>query len=84
MYGPPDEIDSHPGKDKPQAGITYYSRPTEFWRYRSIRENAPPKQVTVGARTELKAQTVEKLNVQMKFVDVCSCGDYRLESPPIN
>ena len=82
MYGPPDEIDSHP------AGVStlgdQYAKPTEFWRYRSIREFAPTKQVTAEGRTELKAQTVGKLNVQMKFVDVCSCGDYRLESPSKN
>ena len=81
MYGPPDEIDSHPAKDKPQPGFTYYSRPTEFWRYRSIRESAPPEQVTVGGRTELRSQTVEKLNVEFKFVDACRCGDYGLEWP---
>ena len=82
IYGPPDEIDSHPGKDKPQAGFTYYSRPTEFWRYRSIRESAPPQQVTADGRTELKAQTSEGLNVEFKFVDVCSCGEYGLDWPP--
>lgn len=84
MYGPPDEIDSHPAKDKPQAGFTYYSKPTEFWRYRSIRESARPQQVTVDGRTELKAQTSERLNVEFEFVDLCRCGDYRLESPPKN
>jgi GWxTD domain-containing protein len=82
MYGPPDEIDSHP------AGVStlgdHYAKPTEFWGYRSIREIAPPKRTMAEGRTELKAQTVGKLNVQMKFVDVCSCGDYRLESPPKN
>ena len=79
MYGPPDEIDSHPAH-----GVMNYAKPTEFWRYRSIREYGPPKQVLVQGKPELKAQTVERLNVQMKFVDVCSCGDYRLEAPPKN
>jgi len=76
MYGPPDEIDSHP------FASADFAKPTEIWRYRYIDEYAPPKQVIVQGETELKAQTTGRLNVEMKFVDVCSCGDYRLESPP--
>jgi GWxTD domain-containing protein len=67
LYGPPDEIDSHP-----QGGF-------EMWRYRHIQEYAPPKQVIVQGKTELKAQTIERANVIMKFVDACRCGDYRLQ-----
>lgn len=80
LYGPPDEIDSHP--DGRVVGVNNSAKPFEIWRYRLIREYAPPKQVTVQGRTELKAQTTDRLNVTTKFVDVCSCGDYRLESPP--
>jgi GWxTD domain-containing protein len=79
MYGPPDEIDSHPAH-----GVSNYAKPTEFWSYRSIKEYGPPKQVLVQGKPELKAQIKEKLNVKMKFVDVCSCGDYRLELPTKN
>jgi GWxTD domain-containing protein len=76
MYGPPDEIDSYP------LGGDNSAKPKEIWRYRYIQEYAPPKQVIVEGKTELKAQTIDRLNVDMKFVDVCSCGDYRLQSPP--
>jgi GWxTD domain-containing protein len=73
MYGPPDEIDSHPqGGGNP-------AKPFEIWRYRYIQDYAPPKQGTVQGKPEPKAQTVEKLNVVMKFVDACNCGDYRLQ-----
>jgi len=77
MYGPPDEIDSHPAHDH-----VNFAKPTEYWTYRVIREYGPPKQVLVPGKPELEAQIVERLNVEMKFVDVCSCGDHRLESPP--
>jgi GWxTD domain-containing protein len=75
LYGPPDEIDSHP-----QGGV-YSAKPFEMWRYRHIQEYAPPKEVIVQGKTELKAQTIDRVNVIMKFVDVCSCGDYRLQPP---
>jgi GWxTD domain-containing protein len=78
MYGPPDEIDSHP------VASANFAKPTDIWRYRYIDEYAPPKPVIVQGKTELKGQTIRRLNVEMKFVDACSCGDYRLESPPKN
>ena len=73
MYGPPDEVDSHP-----QGGVNS-AKPFEIWRYRYIQEYAPPKQGDVQGKPEPQAQTVEKLNVIMKFVDACNCGDYRLQ-----
>ncbi len=73
MYGPPDEIDSHP------QGGEHSVKPYETWRYRHIEEYAPPKQVIVQGRTELRAQTIDRMNVIMKFVDTCNCGDYRLQ-----
>ena len=73
LYGPPDEIDSHP------QGGEHSANPFETWRYRHIEEYAPPKQVIVQGRTELKAQTIDRMNVIMKFVDACNCGDYRLQ-----
>lgn len=73
LYGPPDEIDSHP------QGGEHSANPFETWRYRHIQEYAPPKQVIVQGRNELKAQTIDRVNVIMKFVDACNCGDYRLQ-----
>jgi GWxTD domain-containing protein len=78
VYGPPDEIDAF----LHGSASHNFAKPTQIWRYRHIQEYAPPKQVIVQGRTELKAQTTDRLNVTMKFVDVCSCGDYRLEPPP--
>jgi GWxTD domain-containing protein len=73
VYGPPDEIDSHP------HGGEYSAKPFETWRYRRIQEYAPPKKVIVQGKTESKARTIDRLNVIMRFVDACSCGDYRLQ-----
>jgi GWxTD domain-containing protein len=75
MYGPPDEIDPFPNG----SASHNFPKPTQIWRYRYIQEYAEPKQVIVQGKTELKAQTIERLNVVMKFVDACSCGDYRLQ-----
>jgi GWxTD domain-containing protein len=73
LYGPADEIDSFPHG----SASRNFAKPTEIWGYRRIQEYAPPKQVIVQGKTELKAQTIERVNVIMKFVDACSCGDYR-------
>jgi GWxTD domain-containing protein len=78
IYGPPDEIEAHPG------GGDNSVKPFEGWLYHHIQEYVPPKQVTVQGKTELKAQTIQRSNVIMKFVDLCNCGDYRLQSPPKN
>jgi GWxTD domain-containing protein len=75
VHGPPDEIDAHPGHNG--------EKPTEIWRYYSIRVNEPPDQPGAGGQVGYRAKVVDKKNVDMKFVDVCNCGDYRLESAPV-
>lgn len=57
IYGPPDEIDSHP-----RAGAVF-TKPTDLWRYHSLHIDG-----------------VDRTNVDMKFVDECSCGEHELQS----
>jgi len=63
VYGPPDEIDSHPSGgtyDRPmeEGGGTTSTYPFEDWRYRYIE----------GIGQE----------VIIEFVDTCMCGDYHM------
>jgi GWxTD domain-containing protein len=63
MWGPADQIESHPTGgtyDRPQeeGGGTTTTYPYEDWRYRYLEG--------VGQ------------NVELEFVDPCSCGDYHL------
>jgi len=76
MYGPPDEIDSYP------LGGDNSAKPKEIWRYRLIQEYGLPEQVFVQGKPEYRAHIVSRKDVDMKFVDVYSRGDYRLQSPP--
>ncbi len=67
IWGPPDQIESHPTGgtyDRPQqeGGGTTTTYPWEDWRYRYLEG--------VGE------------NVELEFVDQCSCGDYELSSNP--
>ena len=73
VYGPPDAIDYE------SVEMNGSRRPEEIWHYRLIQENAPSahEQGTVG----YQAATVVRKNVDMKFLDICSCGDYRLQIP---
>jgi GWxTD domain-containing protein len=75
VYGPPDEIDSHPSS----AGGT---KPYVVWHYRTIQDYVVPGHVQGTA--EYKATLVPKKDVDMKFVDTCSCGNYRLQTTPKN
>jgi hypothetical protein len=75
LYRLPDEIDTFPNGSASRK----FTKPTQIWRYRHIQEYAPPKQVIVQGKTELKAQTIKRANVIMKFVDACRCGDYHLQ-----
>lgn len=70
-YGPPDKIDYQ------QAEMDGVARPGETWHYRSISEYNPS-----GAQggSGYRVETVVRRNVDVKFVDVCSCGDYQLQS----
>ncbi|MGB8889316.1 MAG: GWxTD domain-containing protein [Candidatus Korobacteraceae bacterium] len=63
IWGPPDQIESHPTGgtyDRPQeeGGGTTTTYPYEDWRYRYLEG--------VGQ------------NINLEFVDPCSCGDYHL------
>ena len=65
MWGPADQVESHPTGgtyDRPQdqGGGTTTTYPYEDWRYRYLEG--------VGQ------------NIELEFVDTCSCGDYHLTS----
>jgi GWxTD domain-containing protein len=67
VYGPPDEIESHPSGgtyDFPvgQGGGSTQTFPFELWRYRYIED--------VGQ------------DIVIEFVDPCSCGDYYMTIDP--
>jgi GWxTD domain-containing protein len=67
MYGPPDEIDSHPSGgmyERPQdeGGGETSTYPFEDWRYRYL-DNLPGTQ---------------KQEVIIEFVDTCMCNDYHM------
>ena len=67
LYGRPDSIDSFPlGSGS--------AKPREIWHYRSINEISS-EQGVVGDKA---AGTISN-DVDLKFVDVCRCGDYRLQ-----
>jgi GWxTD domain-containing protein len=72
VYGLPDSIDSHPGSD----GAT---KPYEVWHYKLVREYAPP--VQVPGTQEYKTTVFARRNVDMKFIDMCACGNYQLRTP---
>jgi GWxTD domain-containing protein len=73
VYGPPDSIDYESVK----ANGFLRSQQIQIWHYRLIHENVSAVRGTVG----YQPATVVKENVDMKFVDACSCGDYRLQVP---
>jgi GWxTD domain-containing protein len=72
VNGPPDSIDSHPS-----VGLGE-SKPFEVWHYNSIRENGPAVQTHSG----LQQQVIVRKDVDLKFVDQCSCGNYQLQPGP--
>ncbi|MGH9532944.1 MAG: GWxTD domain-containing protein, partial [Terriglobales bacterium] len=66
MFGPPDQIDSHPSGgsyDRPieEGGGRTSVFPFETWRYRYL-------ELEGGGQQE----------VELEFVDTCMCGDYHL------
>lgn len=73
VYGQPDSIDSHPSS----AGDI---KPYEVWHYRLIQDYVEP--VNVQGTAEDKATLVTKKDVDMKFVDTCSCGNFKLQVAP--
>ncbi len=67
VWGPPDEIDSHPTggiyqRDMNEGGGTTSTYPFERWRYRHLE----------GIGNE----------VVIEFVDTCSCNDYHISVDP--
>jgi len=67
MYGPPDEIDSHPSggtyeRPMDEGGGETSTYPFEDWRYRYL-DNLPGSQ---------------KQEVIIEFVDTCMCGEYHM------
>ena len=71
VFGPPDEIESHPSGgtyDRPleEGGGETSTYPFERWRYRYIE----------GLNTSNKQE------VWIEFVDTCMCGDYHITMDP--
>jgi GWxTD domain-containing protein len=71
MYGPPDSIDAH------LSGANGEAQPFEVWHYDKLRPQAP-KDETESAQ-DSEASTIRDVN--LKFVDTCHCGDYKVTSP---
>lgn len=68
VFGPPDEIDSHPSGgtyNRPieEGGGETSTYPFETWRYRYI-------------------EAIQKQEVMIEFVDTCQCGDYHIATDP--
>lgn len=72
VNGRPDSIDSHP------AGGLGETKPFEVWHYNSIRENGPAIRTISG----MQQQGIVRKDVDMKFVDQCTCGNYQLQPTP--
>ncbi len=71
VFGPPDEIESHPSGgtyDRPmeEGGGETSTYPFERWRYRYIE----------GLNTSNKQE------IWIEFVDTCMCGDYHMSMDP--
>lgn len=70
VYGPPDEIDSHPSggqynRPMEEGGGETSTYPFETWRYRYIEG--------LGSHSQ---------EVMIEFVDTCMCGDYHMTIDP--
>ena len=70
MDGRPDSIDAHL-----TAGGAV--KPYETWHYRSIQDDTPQQ---VNGTKDYRAASITRKDVDMKFVDTCSCGDLQLQS----
>ena len=68
MYGPPNSIEAHP------VGV---AQPYELWHYREIKEFGPAEHVP--GTLNYKTTIVTRKDVDMKFVDVCRCGEFQLQ-----
>lgn len=70
VFGPPDEIDSHPSggqynRPMEEGGGNTSTYPFETWRYRYIEG--------LGSHSQ---------EVMIEFVDTCMCGDYHMTIDP--
>jgi GWxTD domain-containing protein len=68
MYGPPNSIEAH------SVGV---AQPYEVWHYREIKEFGPAEQEQ--GTPNYKTTLVTRKDVDMKFVDACHCGEFRLQ-----
>jgi hypothetical protein len=64
MFGPPDQIDSHPSggtyeRPMEEGGGTTSTYPFETWRYRYL-------------------EAIQQQEVEIEFVDTCMCNDYHM------
>ncbi len=71
LYGPPDSIDAH------RSGGSGEAQPFEVWHYDAVRLQMPMEE-SDSARNP---QPSILRDVDLKFVDTCHCGDYKLTSP---
>jgi GWxTD domain-containing protein len=69
MYGPPNSIDAYP------VGVP---QPYELWHYREIKEFGPAEQEQ--GTQNYKTTIVTRKDIDMKFVDACHCGEFRLQA----
>ncbi|HEY5214086.1 MAG TPA: GWxTD domain-containing protein [Acidobacteriaceae bacterium] len=69
LYGPPDSIDAH-------LSVRGATKPYELWHYRVIQEETPEQ---VKGTQDYKTTIVTRKDVDMKFVDTCSCGNLQLQ-----
>ena len=84
VFGPPDEVKTDSARRSDDA-----ANPTELWHYRSIRPSNPDSSCESESKSLATAfsalQTCLRMSqghaLDLKFVDVCRCGDYRLGTP---
>jgi hypothetical protein len=74
MYGRPDSIDSDP------CGSVDSAKPFEIWHYKQVQEFGPLQQAQ-GSQL-YNANIITRNDLDVKFVDFCACGDYKLQPVP--
>jgi GWxTD domain-containing protein len=73
LYGPPNSIDAHP------AGGDGEAKPFELWHYNNmVQAHSAALQVNPGDSTT----TFNQKDIDMKFIDICNCGNYQLQALP--
>jgi GWxTD domain-containing protein len=69
VYGPPNSIEAH------SVGV---AQPYELWHYREIKEFGQAEHE--HGTPDYKTMIVTRKDVDMKFVDVCHCGEFQLQA----